>query len=594
MKMENNTYDAGSELQSIVGYVKLRGLRDENGVAYTFLNDPEDKASYQRITYGALLRRVVRLAGELSRMAKAGDRVILLYPPGIEYIVAFYGCLWAGLVAVPAYPIKNNQHRERLGAIIRDCDASIILAQAADIAKLQEIRESTFSKVGEHYIFSEPTSPDRNEIDLCTAHPVRSDLAFLQYTSGSTGDPKGVMVTHSNLLHNLSEIRDKFGNTRHTVMVSWLPPYHDMGLISAILEPLFVGFQVVLMSPFSFIQRPMRWLKAISEFKATVSGGPNFAFDLALNACDIDPASLSLGSLRIMYSGAEPIQLTTLSRFCDRFSVAGFTPEMLYPCYGLAEGTLFSSGGDALARPSLLDSAAKRLVAWDSIHTVDHRWRVGCGRTLGQQEIRIVDPNCQCEVSDGQEGEIWLKGPSVAKGYWGREGQSLETFNAFTVSGTGPFMRTGDLGFLVKEELFVTGRMKDTIIVRGKKYYPQDIERAVEEEVVFLRPSCTIAINVGDDGDIGVVAEIERTARKTDPSALLADIRRAVGRSSGLSPATVAIVAPGRTLKTSSGKVQRRMTRKLLEQQEMEVWARWDRSPSEVRVAGIDGLAVEG
>lgn len=588
MNLRSSAVDIDGGRRSICDYVRLRGTNDQDLVAYTFLHDPDDRSSYQRITYGELLERVITFSTRLAQVATSGDRAVLLYPPGIDYIVAFYSCLWAGLAAVPAYPVKNNQHRDRLSAVIADCSASVIMTHAADLTKLQEIRSTRFPAVGERQIISEAVRPVSGQPELRLLDPVLTELAFLQYTSGSTGDPKGVMVTHSNLLHNLSEIRDKFGSTRETVMVSWLPPYHDMGLISAILEPLFVGFHAVLMSPFSFIQRPMRWLNAISEYGATLSGGPNFAFDLVANSHDAAPRTLSLETLRIMYSGAEPIQIATLRRFCEHFHAAGFVPKMLYPCYGLAEGTLFSSGGDAASAPVLLNTVSKQIVEWDSAATtrvpaslLAQRIKVGCGRTLAQQEIRIVDPDSVRELEDGEEGEIWVAGPSIAKGYWQREAQTLEIFGAFTESGEGPFLRTGDLGFLVNEELFVTGRIKDTIIVRGKKYYPQDIERAVEAAVADVRPSCTVAFNIGDQGEIAVVAEIERTARKSDPEALLADIRRAVGKQSQLLPFTVVIVAPGRTLKTSSGKVQRRLTRQVLERQEMEVWAQWTRPSSE-------------
>lgn len=593
MKLGSYTAAVDNECRSICDYVGLRGVSDRNLVAYTFLHDPDDKRSYQRITYGELLDRVISFSARLRHVAAPGDRAILLYPPGIDYIVAFYSCLWAGLAAVPAYPVKNNQHRDRLRAVISDCGASVILTHAADLAKLQESRSSCFPTVGTHQIISESVLPVPDQPAPHSLEPGRAELAFLQYTSGSTGDPKGVMVTHSNLIHNLGQIRDKFGSTRETVMVSWLPPYHDMGLISAILEPLFVGFHAVLMSPFSFIQRPMRWLNAISEYGATLSGGPNFAFDLVANASDSATQALSLGTLRIMYSGAEPIQAATLKRFCDHFSAAGFAPEMLYPCYGLAEGTLFSSGGDAASAPVLLNTNSKQTMQWGAGATPDHHIKVGCGRSLAEQEIRIVDPDRLLELEDGEEGEIWVSGPSIAKGYWQREAQTREVFGAFTGSGAGPFLRTGDLGFLVDEELFVTGRIKDTIIVRGKKYYPQDIERAVETAVAEVRPSCTIAFNVGDQGEIAVVAEIERTARRSDPDALLADIRRAVGKQSQLLPSTVVIVAPGRTLKTSSGKVQRRLTRQLLERQEMEVWAQWTQPPSESSRSELqDSLAI--
>jgi len=604
VKLGSYAADCGNGFRSICDYVSLRGENDRKLVAYTFLHNPDDKSSHQQITYGELLDRVVSFSARLQRVAAPGDRAILLYPPGIDYIVAFYSCLWAGLAAVPAYPVKNNQHRDRLSAVISDCSASIILTHAADLAKLQETRSSSFPSLGEHQIISEAICPEPGRSTLRLLQAVPTELAFLQYTSGSTGDPKGVMVTHANLIHNLGEIRDKFGSTRETVMVSWLPPYHDMGLISAILEPLFVGFHAVLMSPFSFIQRPMRWLTAISEYKATLSGGPNFAFDLVANARDPVPETLSLETLRIMYSGAEPIQVATLKRFCESFSAAGFVPEMLYPCYGLAEGTLFSSGGDAASAPVLLNTTSKQVMRWNvatmpetSASLPDHRIRVGCGRTLAQQEIRIVDPESLRELEDGEEGEIWVSGPSIAKGYWQREAQTCEVFDAYTESGAGPFLRTGDLGFLVDEELFVTGRIKDTIIVRGKKYHPQDIERAVEAAVAEVRPSCTVAFNLGDQGEIAVVAEIERTARKSDPDALLADIRKAVGKQSQLFPFTVVIVAPGRTLKTSSGKVQRRLTRKLLEQQEMEVWARWTRpsiQDSHTEPSEYQAIAVEG
>jgi acyl-CoA synthetase (AMP-forming)/AMP-acid ligase II len=565
------------EFNSLNEYLLSRAMATPDSIAYRFLRNPDDIAVAETITYAQLLQRVMRFSDVLRNGAGDQGRAVLLYNPGIDYIVAFFSCLWAGVVAVPAYPVRNNHHGHRLSAIVKDCDAALILAQDAEWGRINTFCADLFQEGSKVRLACEAGSQA-----AVREQAVNGEIAFLQYTSGSTGDPKGVMVSHANLMHNLAEIQDRLGNNEATVMVSWLPPYHDLGLISGILEAVYAGFTLTLMSPFDFIQRPMRWLRWISELRATVTGGPDFAFNLCVDHITPEQLqSLDLSCLKNMYSGAEPIQHDTLQRFCDKFAACGFKPEMLYPCYGLAEATLFVSGGLPVETPVLLEKGAQALTPWQPGSGLQGdvtvgRQLVGSGRNLRGQSILIVSPTAKNELGEGQEGEIWVAGPSVALGYWGREQVTNETFHAFTDDGRGPFLRTGDLGIMVRGELFVTGRIKDMIIIRGRKLYPHDIERAVEQSIAELRPSCGVAFQFGRvDTGLAFVAEIERSARKTDPIPVLHRIRRVIGDQFQLVPDSIVIVQPGKTFKTTSGKIQRSLARQELLAGNLDVWAEW-------------------
>ncbi|MGZ6503323.1 MAG: AMP-binding protein, partial [Tumebacillaceae bacterium] len=391
-------------------------------------------------------------------------------------------------------------------------------------------------------------------------------LAFLQYTSGSTSLPKGVMLSHGNLLHNLELIQDCFGTSAESNCVIWLPPYHDMGLIGGILQPLFTGYPVTLMAPVDFIQRPLRWLETISRLGATVSGGPNFAYELCLQKITPEQRdTLDLSKWEIAFSGAEPVRAETLERFAEFFAPCGFRKEAFYPCYGLAEGTLLVSGGAKAEAPIVCtfdgEALSENRVAQVVEAQESDRQLVSSGRlSTSRQKIVIANPTTGARCADDEVGEIWVSGPSVAQGYWNREEQTKEVFQArLADTGEGPFLRTGDLGFVQHGELYVTGRLKDLIIIRGRNYYPQDIEFAVQESHPAVKNSNGAAFAIEIDGEerLVIVQEIERAYRKANLAEVVTAVRQAVSEEHQLQVHAVVLIKPVSIPKTSSGKVQR-------------------------------------
>jgi acyl-CoA synthetase (AMP-forming)/AMP-acid ligase II len=415
-------------------------------------------------------------------------------------------------------------------------------------------------------------------------------LAFLQYTSGSTAEPKGVMLSHGNLMHNLDMTYHAFGIGPDSRVVIWLPPYHDMGLIGGILQPLYAGTPVILMSPLDFLQRPLRWLQAIARYQAAVSGGPNFAYDLCVRKSTPEQrAALDLSHWQKAFNGAEPIRAGTLTRFATAFAGSGFRPEAFYPCYGLAEATLIVSGGGKAKTPAVTTVQAAALaenhVVPVAAEAEDSLTFVSCGPALGRQEIAIVHPVALSRCPAGQVGEIWLSGPSVAQGYWQRPQDTARTFLAYTAdTGEGPFLRTGDLGFLQGGELFVTGRLKDLIIIDGLNHYPQDIEVTVEQSHPLLRPGCSAAFAVNSNGREGVVVVVEvarpkqvamlqeSSAAGFTPDEIVKSVRRAVAQQHDLRLSEVVLLKAGTVPKTSSGKIQRHACRAGFLSGALEVW----------------------
>ncbi|MFI6323038.1 amino acid adenylation domain-containing protein [Nonomuraea sp. NPDC050556] len=495
----------------------LRSRADErpDGEAFTFLLDGD--LTEVTVSYGELDRRARNIAALLQERGGRGQRVVLLYPPGPDYVAAFFGCLYAGAIAVPAYPPLEERQMPRLLAIVADCDPAVVLTVSAFRGLAQGSLASLTWLETDGYGEAEPS--------LVAAGP--EDVAFLQYTSGSTGTPKGVMVTHGNLLHNSAMIKERFEHTGESRGVIWLPPYHDMGLIGGILQPIYAGFPVTLMSPLDLLRRPYLWLKAVSRFGGTTSGGPNFAYDLcARKVTEEERAGLDLSSWRVAFDGAEPVRTETIDRFCAAFEGSGFRREAFYPCYGLAEATLIVTGG----RVS------------DVAVTASHEGRthVSCGTSAGDQSV-VVD------AADGEVGEICVRGPSVAAGYWGNPAESAAVFG-------GGYLRTGDLGFLRDGELFVTGRIKDVLIVRGVNHYPDDIERTAAEAHPALRPGCGAAFQSGDR--LVLAFELDPRA-DADPAQITRAVRQAVFAAHGLHLDEVVLLAKGAIPKTSSGKVRR-------------------------------------
>jgi acyl-CoA synthetase (AMP-forming)/AMP-acid ligase II len=557
------------EFPSLVHLLQERSIRQGNEIAYTFLLDGESESI--SLTYRQLDQKAKELGALLQNLGLTGQRALLMYPSGLDFIIGFFACLYAGVVAVPAYPPRKNQSLDRLQSIVADCEAKEILTTTTIKQSLEKSLENYPELTAFRWLTTDNLATHFS--DFSQLPDIREDtLAFLQYTSGSTGTPKGVMVSHSNLLHNSRQIYHSFGNHRRSHGVIWLPQYHDMGLIGGVIQPLYGGFPVTLLSPVNFLQKPLRWLEAVSRHKATTSGGPNFAYDLVCRKVTPEQLeTLDLSSWELAFTGAEPIHPETLEAFAAKFSVCGFRKEAFYPCYGLAEATLFVAGGDKRQAPILTTIEAEALENHQVLPLSPNSEQKGktfvsCGQAWQGQTIKIVDPDTSIPCRPGQVGEIWVSGPSVAQGYWNQPEKTRETFQAYLEgSGEGPFLRTGDLGFIDEAgELFITGRIKDVIIVRGRNHYPQDIERSLEKSHPALKSGSTAAFAVEMAGEekLVIVQEIERTyLRKVDTREVIASIRQVLTSQYGLQAHAIELIKPCSLPKTSSGKIQRFLCR---------------------------------
>ncbi|KIH86030.1 fatty acyl-AMP ligase [Pseudomonas batumici] len=553
--------DVGCAVKSIVEVCQWRGIYQPDNIAYRFLNNGLDDC--ETLTYGELLVRLQTIAGHFD-VCDSGERAILLFPSGFDYISSFYACLFAGIVAVPAYPMVSHSEHVRLRVIIKDCNPRYILTTsvlkdsllqwlekeglAQTTFKIIVVDELAGSKIGPRQVISQ------------------GEVAFLQYTSGSTGNPKGVIVTNQNLLHNSAVIYRKFEHDADSSVVSWLPPFHDMGLVGGIIQPLFAGFTANIMSPMTFLRRPLRWLQAISLYGATSSGGPNFSYKLcAKHFNSKQMAGIDLSSWRVAFNGAEPIRAQTLKSFFELFSPYGFSHEAFYPCYGLAESTLFVSGGSPREVHQQISIDSGQLSLGRAVHVADHsdaKTVVGSGQVLGN-EVVIVDPQGRQVLNDRDIGEIWVSGESVAQGYWQRPEESEVVFQAMTQDGRGPFMRTGDYGFFDGQELFITGRLKEVIIINGKNYFPSDIESSVQALSSAFKADAGAAISIDAQGEqLVVIQEVERSQRNAHTvEALEALIREHCYTAHGIRPHDVICVDQSHIPKTTSGKIKRLQVR---------------------------------
>ncbi|MEW5859171.1 MAG: AMP-binding protein [Cyanobacteriota bacterium] len=552
------------EFTTLVEILRYRGSQQAEKKAYTFLLNEELQESY--LTYGELNRRALQIAYLLQSRVAPGDRALLLYPAGLEFIVAFFGCLYAGVIAVPAYPPQFNRPMTRLNVIVADAQASVVLTTTQILSNVESRLNQAPELQALQWLTTDNIIANNLENSLQETKVSGDTLAFLQYTSGSTGTPKGVMVSHGNLLHNEKIMQQAAQHTDKTIVVGWVPLFHDLGLIGNVLQPLYLGIPCILMSPVAFLQRPLRWLQAISHYKATTSGGPNFAYELCVSKITSEQReTLDLSSWDVAFNGGEPVRAETLARFATAFESCGFRREAFYPCYGMAEATLGVAGGTKAALPVLKtvqeDALEKHRVVSASQENDKVRTLVGCGQTLLEQQIVIAHPDTLTRCQPNEVGEIWFSGNSVAQGYWNRPQETQTTFRAYLAdTGEGPFMRTGDLGFLQEGELFVTGRLKDLIIIRGRNHYPQDIELTVEHSHPVLQVGCTAAFSVEINGheQLVVACEVERTSRRNlDVDEVVATIRKAVSQQHDLEVYGVLLLKTGTIPKTSSGKIQR-------------------------------------
>jgi acyl-CoA synthetase (AMP-forming)/AMP-acid ligase II len=571
--------------------LRARRASNPNNTAFTFLVDGETEGP--RLTYADLDARARTIAAALrERGLQPGDRALLLYPPGLDFIPAFFGCLYAGVIAVPSYPPQAGQASRtlpRLLAIIDDADVSIVLAPSAVVASARTLRFTAVDWLATDahpVIPSDAACPDASEASVArdllslvprddTTDVSPDDIAFLQYTSGSTASPRGVMVTHANLLHNLAYANHRAENDAESVSVSWLPVIHDMGLIEGVLAPIYNGYPAYLMAPASFLHRPASWLRAITRYRATTSGGPNFAYDLCVKkVSDEQRMALDLSAWRIAYNGAEPIRADTLDAFHARFRDAGFRWKSFFPVYGLAESTLLvSTGGrddEPVVREADAESFSRGILRTMRDVDAPSRTVVSSGHVGFGTNVLIVDPDTHERCASGVVGEIWIVSPSVARGYWKREDETSETFRAHLADGAGPFLRTGDLGVLSDGELFVTGRIKDVLIVRGLKHYPQDLELTVERQHDVIRAGCSAAFSLDASDGEGVAVALEIDDRKlpdqpAERDALLREligrVKQAVVEQHGIVLSAVSVLPIGGLPKTSSGKLRRRACR---------------------------------
>jgi acyl-CoA synthetase (AMP-forming)/AMP-acid ligase II len=541
------------------------------------------------LTYGELDRRARSVAVALLDAGAGGERVLLAHPPGLDLIVSFIGSLYAGAAAVPLpplYPGRFDRARPHMVDLVRDAAPVAVLTSRPlveafagfdqRVPEWNRVRVVSTDTIDEHGHGAWRRPP----IDATT-------LAVVQYTSGSTSAPRGVMVTHGNLLHNAEAIRQAFALGPDDRGVLWLPPHHDMGLVGGLVEPLYAGFPMALMSPLTLLQRPLRWLQAVSRWRATVSGGPNFAYELvAARTTPEQRASLDLASWSVAFTGAEPIRADTLDRFVEAFAPAGFRRTAFHPCYGLAESTLIVSGGGR-GEPILFDADAaaieQRRVRSADTGTDQVRRLVGCGRAVSGLRLAIVDPDTLAACPDDEIGEIWIRGSSVARGYRNRPDETERTFDArIAGSGDGPFLRTGDLGFLHDGELFVTGRLKDVIIIDGRNLYPQDIEATAERSHPAVRAASAAAFSIDDGGSerLAVAVEVDwARLRGVAPAGwrepvenrdIVQTIRRAVVEAHDASVHAVVLLPPGGVPRTTSGKIQRHLCREEFESRTFE------------------------
>ncbi|MEC4895943.1 MAG: fatty acyl-AMP ligase [Oscillatoria sp. PMC 1051.18] len=552
--------------ETLVDRLRQRAAAQPEKRVYTFVR--EEGIEADSLNYKQLDQQAQAIASQLQSLGEIGDRALLLYPPGLDFIAAFFGCLYAGVVAVPGCPPKANQSLSRIKAIATDANPRFVLTTKSLSTHHERWRSQLPELAALPWLETDAIAPEgRQQWQPPVLNP--QSLALLQYTSGSTGTPKGAMVTHANLLINCEDLDRGWKHDPDSIIVSWLPTFHDLGLIYGVIEPLYKGCSAYLMSPMSFLLRPSRWLQVISQYQATHSAAPNFAYDLCVRKIKPQERSrLNLTTWRMALNGAEPVRASVLKEFAQTFAPCGFDLSAFCPGYGLAEATLkvaavpqkdpphfYAVDSEALKQNQVKPPQADRPV----------QTLVGCGRSEIDTQIRIVDPQTLRQCPPDAIGEIWVSGATVVRGYWNNPAATAETFQAYLAdTAEGPFLRTGDLGFLHDRQLFVTGRLKETILIQGRNHYPQDIELTVANCHPALVSGGVAAFSVDKDGEerLVVVSEIQRHHRRSlNPADVLTQIRQTVAAEHDLRVQAIALIKPGTLPKTSSGKIQRRACR---------------------------------
>lgn len=565
---------------------------------YSLLEDGINESD--SITYLEMITRAKSIAALLQQKGEKGDRVLLLFPTGIGFITTFFACLFAGMIAIPAYPPKRNKANERFRAIVTNSTPSFIVSTSEISAEMEKHKLlEGLPPISHRVIYGEISGEHAGK----WVHPgIRpDDIALIQYTSGSTGTPNGVMVSHGNIIHNSEFIKQSFGFDEHSVGVNWLPNFHDMGLIGCLIQAAYLGGTNIIIPPLSFLKSPANWFRAITRYGATTGGGPNFAFDYSNEKVDDEVISeLDLSGLRTLYCGAEPIRDHTLKQFAEKFGAAGFRASQLFPVYGMAESVLIVSGGDFRADPVFFDADAKMLEQ-NKVRPAsgddESRTLTGCGYPWLGMRVAIINPETlQASLSD-EVGEIWVEGASVAKGYWNDPERTEDTFKAYLAgSDDGPWLRTGDLGFIRDGQLYVTGRLKDLIIIRGLNYFPNDIENTIENCHEAIRPNASAAFSDDIDGEerLIVVAEVERAyVRDLPKDEVLEALRREVFAAFGIQPYAISLIRTGSIIKTSSGKIKRYAVRSAWKANDLNIVAAWTAPKEKGPVASRIGFRPE-
>ena len=583
---------------------RVQGTPEKSVYHFSETGSCKDNLTYN---YGSLEEKIIPIAAIIQAHTSPGDRVLMIFAPGIDYILAFWACLYAGVIAVPAYPPFNKNTVEKIQAIIENAQPTVILSNTKIIASIKRL--GLVKRIAENRLmkkllkqFASKTTDllewdfkgffwlDINQITTVSKNwqyvDKRSeDVAYLQYTSGSTSMPKGVVITHQNILANIELVFQTIGKTKNERLVSWLPPYHDMGLISSLLFPVYCQYEVMMMSPIVFLRNPLLWLQAIYEFHGTISGGPNFSFEYCANKIKNEelPSEFNLAHWHVAFNGAEPIQHSTLEKFSNKFSAFGFKKNAFYPIYGLAEATVYVSGEKTHSNdyPQYLcveqDGLRKNKIIIAATQQ-DSKILVGCGKPKMSTLIVNVEAPAPEICNDGLVGEIWLNGESVAKGYWNKEQETRESFAAsLNDKSKTSYLRTGDLGFLLDGNLYITGRIKDLIIINGKNYYPQDIELGIETSHPEIRPGCSVAYasNYGNKEEVTVVVEINK-----HNLVLFKEITQKIYEHVNLNfciPISEIILCPAKSIpKTTSGKLRRQHTKLMVENHGLPILFKWN------------------